>query len=81
MAPVLMGVALWRSRTVPRWLAVLFLVGFEVAQQVASVGIVEVLLLMAPSAVAMVLLAVRIWQTPTLPAVDNQEPSLLAVGR
>jgi hypothetical protein len=31
--PVLMGVALWRSRSVPRWLAVLFVIGLEVAQQ------------------------------------------------
>ncbi len=37
-APVLMGVALWRSRSVPRWRAVLFVIGLEVAQQVASVG-------------------------------------------
>jgi hypothetical protein len=80
IAPVLMGVALWRSRSVPRWLAVLFLVGFEVAQQVASVGIIEVLFLMAPFAVAMVLLAVRIWQTPAVPSVDNQELSLVAAG-
>src|ERR1039457_2034414 len=31
-APVLMGFALWRSRSVPRWLAVLFLISLEVAQ-------------------------------------------------
>jgi hypothetical protein len=30
-APVLMGFALWRSRSVPRWLAVLFTVGIELA--------------------------------------------------
>jgi hypothetical protein len=29
-APVLMGFALWRSRSVPRWLAVLFVIGLEV---------------------------------------------------
>jgi hypothetical protein len=80
IAPILMGVALWRSRTVPRWLAVLFLVGFEVAQQTPSVGIIEVLLLMTPFAVAMVLLAVRIWQTPALPAVDNEDLSLVAAS-
>ena len=67
LAPVLMGVALWRSRSVPRWLAVLFLVGFELAQQVVSVGIIEVLLLMAPFALAMVLLAVRIGKRPLCP--------------
>jgi hypothetical protein len=80
VAPVLMGVALWRSRSVPRWLALLFLVGFEVAQQVASVGFIEVLFLMAPFALAMVLLALRIWQAPTVPPVDDRELSLVAVG-
>lgn len=30
-APVL-GFALWRSRSVPRWLAVLFTLGLEVAE-------------------------------------------------
>jgi hypothetical protein len=58
----------------------LFLVGFEVAQQVAFVGIIEVLFLMAPFAVAMVPVVVRIWQTPTVPAVDNQELGLVPVG-
>ena len=29
LAPLLMGIALWRSRTVPRWLAVLFFVGLK----------------------------------------------------
>ena len=33
VAPLLMGVALWRSRAVPRWLAVLFFTSLEVAQQ------------------------------------------------
>ncbi|HEY3923706.1 MAG TPA: hypothetical protein VGL75_04030 [Acidothermaceae bacterium] len=62
VAPIVMGIALWRSRTVPRWLAALFAIGFELAEQTASVGIVKVLLLMAPFAVAMVLLSIRIWQ-------------------
>src|ERR1035437_7441900 len=61
-APVLMGFALWRSRSVPRWLAVLFLISLEVAQQVQSKGIVVVLLYTLAFAVAMVLLAFRIWQ-------------------
>jgi Domain of unknown function (DUF4386) len=30
LAPVLMGIALWRSRGVPRWLAALFFVGLQV---------------------------------------------------
>jgi hypothetical protein len=55
-----MGVALWRSRSVPRWLAVLFFAGLEVAQQQISSGPV-VVLYMLPFAAAMVLLAARIW--------------------
>jgi Domain of unknown function (DUF4386) len=67
VAPVIMGIALWRSHTVPRWLAVLFAAGFELAQQTASVGIVKVVLLIAPFAVAMVLLSIRLWQANELP--------------
>jgi hypothetical protein len=66
-APVLMGIALWRSRQVPLWLVVLFTVGIEVAQQVSSAGPVLVVLLMLPFAAAMVLLAARIWQAAALP--------------
>jgi len=75
VAPALMGFALWRSRSVPRWLAVLFFIGLELAQQVQSKGIVVVLLYTLLFAVAMVLLAVRIWQAAALPASHNQEPS------
>jgi len=67
-APVLMGFALWRGRSVPRWLAVLFTIGLEIAQQVSSAGPVLVVLLMLPFAVAMVLLAARTWQAAALPA-------------
>ncbi len=81
VAPVIMGIALWRSRRVPRWLAILFLVGFELAQQTGSVGVAEVLVLMAPFAVAMVLLAVQIWQAAALPPTDDQEPSVESVSR
>jgi hypothetical protein len=63
-APIIMGVALWRSRFVPRWLAVLFVAGFELAEQTASVGITRVVLQMAPFAIAMVLLAAWIFRTP-----------------
>ena len=66
-APVVMGFALWRSRSVPRWLAVLFVIGLEVAQQVPSAGPVLVVLLMLPFAVAMVLLGARTWQAAALP--------------
>ncbi len=71
VAPVLMGFALWRSRSVPRWLAVLFTVGIEVAQQVSSAGPVRVVLFMLPFAVAMVLLAARIWRAAALPGPDH----------
>jgi hypothetical protein len=75
VAPILMGIALWRSGAVPRWLAVLFAAGFELAQQTASVGPDSVVLLMAPFAVAMVLLSMRIWQAAAVPAgEDNQLP-------
>jgi hypothetical protein len=68
-APALMGYALRRSRRVPRWLAVLFFAGLEVAQQSISAGPV-VILYMLPFAAAMVLLAARIWQAAALP--DSQ---------
>jgi hypothetical protein len=81
-APVLMGVALWRSRSVPRWLAVLFAVGVEVAEQASSAGPVVVISVMLPFAVALVLLSVRIWQAARPvsagsagPAVTTPEPA------
>src|ERR1700722_11392974 len=63
LAPVLMGIALWRSRTVPRWLAVLFAAGLALAQEVPSAGPAKVVLLMLPFAVAMVALGGRVWET------------------
>jgi hypothetical protein len=61
-----MGIALWRSRTVPRWLAALFFVGLAVAEGMGSFGPI-VILFMLPFAAAMVLLAIRIWQTAAVP--------------
>jgi hypothetical protein len=61
LAPLLMGIALWRSRNVPRWLAALFFIGLEVAEGMSSMGPI-VILYMLPFAAAMVLLAARIWQ-------------------
>jgi hypothetical protein len=67
-APVVMGLALWRSRAVPRWLAVLFTVGLELAEGMGSYGPI-VVPFMLPFAVAMVLLAARLWEAATrLPA-------------
>jgi hypothetical protein len=74
-APVVMGVALWRSRRVPRWLAVLFTVGVEVAEQMGAIG-PKVVLFMVPFAVAMILLAARIWRAAARPApMTNPEPA------
>ena len=66
-APLVMGFALWRSRAVPRWLAVLFAVGLELAEAMGSYGPV-VVLFMLPFAVAMILLAARIWPAAARPA-------------
>ena len=75
LGPVLMGVALWRSRSVPRWLAALFAVGLEVAEQVPSAGPVKVVLLMLPFAAAMMLLAARIWLAAARPASSGLAPA------
>jgi Domain of unknown function (DUF4386) len=73
--PVLMGIALWRSRSVPRWLAVLFFAGLEVAQEMSSAGII-VVVFMLPFAAAMILLAAWIWRASPAPASSpNLEPS------
>ena len=80
VAPVLMGVALWRSRSVPRWLAVLFVVGLEAGQQAQSKGIVVVLAYTLLFAVVMVLLAVRIWQAAAPPASHSLEPAGVATA-
>ena len=74
LGPVLMGVALWRSRSVPRWLAVLFVAGLELAQQLGSIGPLPVLLLTLPFAVAMILLAAWIWHAAARPAPPKPEP-------
>jgi hypothetical protein len=80
IAAVLMGVALWRSRSVPRWLAALFPVSLIIAQQVPSAGIAVVILLMLPFAVAMVLLATRIWQAAAAPASHHPQPGAVLVS-
>jgi hypothetical protein len=80
IAAVIMGVALWRSRSVPRWLAVLFPISLIVAQLVPSAGIIVVVLLMLPFAAAMVLLAARIWQAAAAPASHSPQPAAVTVG-
>jgi len=82
VAPVLMGCALWKSREVPRWLAVLFVIGLEVAQQVSSAGPVMVILLMLPFAAAMLLLAARTWQAAAPPvARGSMQAAVTMPGR
>ena len=76
VAPLLMGVALWRSRSVPRWLAALFVIGLYVAESQSSGGAI-VVLYMLPFAAAMVLLAARIWPAAALPA---RQPHLEPAG-
>lgn len=77
-APVVMGYALWRSRRVPRWLAVLFTVGLLLAESMGAVG-PKVVLFMLPFAVAMILLAAQIWRAAARPApMTNPEPADLA---
>lgn len=78
--PVLMGYALWRSRSVPRWLAVLFFAGLELAQQLGSIGPARVILLTLPFAVAMVLLAAWIWRAAALPPSRTPEPVAVPVS-
>jgi hypothetical protein len=78
-APVLMGYALWRSRSVPRWLAALFVISLYASEYQSSDGPI-VVLYMLPFAAAMVLLAARIWQAAALPASQPQrEPTGAAV--
>lgn len=70
-----MGYALWRSRAVPRWLAVLFTAGLELAEQMGAIG-PKVALFMLPFAVAMILLAARIRQAAGRPApITNPVPA------
>jgi hypothetical protein len=66
IAALLMAIALWRSRSVPRWLPVLFGIGLPIGAA-APPGIVSVPLQL-PVVIALVILAACIWQTAALPA-------------
>ena len=80
IAPIIMGVALWRSHRAPRWLAVVFAAGFVLAEQTGSDGFARVALQMAPFALAMVLLAIRIWQAADQPSpVCDDSTTLVTV--
>jgi hypothetical protein len=65
---ILMAIALWQSRNVPRWLPILFAVGLVVAA-VAPAGLLAVPMQL-PFAGAMVILASRIQTAPALDARD-----------
>ena len=65
VATVLTTVALWRSRAVPRWLPILFVLGVALGA-LAPAGIVSVPLQL-PVTVALSVLAIRIWRTTTPP--------------
>jgi hypothetical protein len=77
LAPILMGVALWRSRTVPRWLAIFFVVALEIAQQAPARGIAAASYTL-PFMVAMMLLARRIWQAAAQRDRDEPQPTPVA---
>ncbi len=62
LAPILMGIALWRGRSVPRWLAIFFILALEVAQQAPAKGVVAAAYTV-PFMVVMVILATRIWRS------------------
>jgi hypothetical protein len=75
VAIVLTGIALWRSNVVPRWLPVLFGVGLVVAAT-SRPGLTAAVV-QFPFAVAMVILATRIWDrartapAALVPGMDN----------
>jgi hypothetical protein len=76
LAPVLMAIALWRSRNVPRWLAILFALGLEIAEAQSSHAAISVLC-MLPFLAAMVVLTSRIWQQATLPASQGLQAAIV----
>jgi hypothetical protein len=78
LTPLLMGIALWRSRAVPRWLAALFFAGLQVAELMGSFGPI-VILYMVPFAAAMVLLASRIWSATSSPQDRSRTPEPASV--
>jgi hypothetical protein len=69
IALILVVIAVWRSRCMPRWLAILFAVAFEVAA-FAPAGLVA-LPLMIPFALSMVLVTTYVWRGPAATAVDG----------
>ena len=64
-ATLAIAVSLWRSRAVPRWLPVLFVIGTALGAA-APAGVVSIPLQL-PIAAALVVLALRIWRTAGQP--------------
>jgi hypothetical protein len=74
LAILLTGIALWRTKTVARWLPVLFGLGLVVAAS-SRPGLIAVPLQL-PFAVAMIVLAARIWnnaQSTTTPSSASHQ--------
>jgi len=65
VATLLTGIALWRSRAVPRWLSILFVLGVAIAAP-APAGLLSIPLQL-PITVALLALSTRIWQTTLKP--------------
>jgi hypothetical protein len=73
VASILMLIALWQSRSVPRWLIFLFAIGLTLGAT-APPGPISIALQL-PFAAAMILLASRIWQMAALPADGDPAPT------
>ncbi|MEJ0014044.1 MAG: hypothetical protein WDN07_00045 [Actinomycetota bacterium] len=73
LAPILMAIALWRSKLVSRWLSALFLVGSLLAEQTASIGAVRVIAMMLLFIISMSLLAVQVWRSASLSSPINHD--------
>ena len=71
----LVAFALWRSRRVPRWLAVLYFIAAEAAWQSPSLGFLKVFLLMLPFVVASVLLSLYVWRSAAQSTGGDPEPT------
>jgi hypothetical protein len=67
---ILVVIAVWRSRCMPRWLPILLAVGWEVAA-FAPAGF-GALPLMIPFAVAMALVTTYIWRATTATAIGDE---------
>jgi hypothetical protein len=78
VALILVVIAVWRSRCMPRWLAILLAVGWEVAA-FAPAGFVA-LSLMIPFALAMALVTTYIWRATTAMSAGG-EIAEVASGR